>query len=70
MKNKDKKKGVKVNRKELIGTVDIGMKTNYGYFRTWEMEETSSFAFENNMSGYRRYYGKMREFMKACGGRI
>jgi transposase len=67
MKKKDKKKGIKVNRKELIGTVDIGMRTNYGYFRTWEMEEVPSFAFENNESGYRKYYEKMREFMKAHG---
>ena len=67
MKGNKGKKGVKVNRKELIGTVDIGMKTNYGYFRTWEREETPPFPFENNARGFLYYHRKMREFMNAHG---
>jgi len=67
MKGNKKKNSVKVNPKELIGTVDIGMKMNYGYFRTWDRDEVPSFPFENNMSGYMQYYRKMRTFMEAHG---
>jgi len=67
MKGNKKKNGVKVNRKGLIGTVDIGKKTNYGYFRTGEGEEVPPFPFENNGRGYLKYLRKMHEFMNAHG---
>jgi transposase len=65
MKRNKCKKGMEVNRKELIGSVDIGMTKHNGYFRSWDGEEVEPFPFDANRTGFQCFYKEMRAFMDA-----
>jgi len=53
--NKKNMRNKRVNKKKLICSVDIGMKTNYGYYRFPNGDDISSFKFENTREGFRKF---------------
>lgn len=56
-----------VNRNELIVAVDIGMRKNTGYFRSFEGAERVPFDFFNDGHGYVWFYEKMIRFTREHG---
>lgn len=50
------KKGIIINDKVLIATVDVGRKYNYGYWTSPNGEECKPFRFKNNRGGFERFW--------------
>lgn len=54
------KKAQKVNRKVLIATIDIGKKSHYGYWRSYNSDDCKPFEFSNTRKGFDLFWHKIR----------
>ena len=50
------KKFQKVNKKDLIATVDIGKTSHYGYWRSCNGDDCKPFEFGNTRKGFERFW--------------
>lgn len=55
-----RKNNVKVNKKVLIATVDIGKKSNYGYWRSYTGADCKAFEFANTREGFDKFWRTIR----------
>jgi len=57
--NNRRKKFQKVNKKVLIATIDIGKKSNIGYWRCYNGIDCKTFEFSNTREGFDRFWRKI-----------
>jgi len=58
--NNKRKNNVKVNKKVLIATVDIGKKSHHGYWRSYTGANCKPFEFANTREGFDKFWNTIR----------
>lgn len=65
---KSKRKITKrIEKNQLISTVDIGKSIHYGYCRCPDGSDIKTFPFENNMKGFNKFWSKITDIQRSKG---
>lgn len=57
----------KIEKNQLISTVDIGKSIHYGYCRCPDGTDIKTFPFENNMKGFNKFWSKIIDIQRSKG---
>ncbi len=67
MKSNKRHSSYEIKHNDLVVSIDIGKKKNYGYFCTLANTENTSFVFWNTGQGFRLFYQEMLRIMRESG---